>query len=37
LEAYLGDVLMRVNTHPNKRLDELLPHRWAATELVDSS
>jgi transposase len=36
-EADLADVLKRVNTHPNKRLDELLPHRWAATEPVDSS
>jgi transposase len=36
-EAYLADVLMRVNTHPSKRLDELLPHLWAATERADSS
>ena len=26
--AYLEDVLMRVNTHPASRIDELLPHRW---------
>jgi transposase len=26
--AYLEDVLMRVQTHPAKRIDELLPHRW---------
>ena len=25
---YLADVLLRVQTHPDKRLDELLPHRW---------
>jgi transposase len=25
---YLADVLMRVQTHPAKRIDELLPHRW---------
>ncbi len=26
--AYLADVLVRVNTHPASRLDELLPHKW---------
>lgn len=36
-EAYLADVLMRVNTHPNARLDELLPHRWTPAPVVDSS
>jgi transposase len=25
---YLGDVLERINDHPNSRLDELLPHNW---------
>lgn len=25
---YLADVLVRVNTHPNKQIDELLPHKW---------
>lgn len=25
---YLGDVLIRVNDHPNSRLDELLPCNW---------
>ena len=35
-EAYLAHVLMRVNMPPNARLDELLPHRWRAAELVDS-
>jgi hypothetical protein len=27
--AYLRDVLERLPTHPNSRIDELLPHRWA--------
>ncbi len=26
--AYLADVLVRLQTHPASRLDELLPHRW---------
>ena len=26
--AYLKDVLERLLAHPNKRIDELLPHRW---------
>jgi len=25
---YLTDVLIRVQTHPASRIDELLPHRW---------
>jgi transposase len=25
-EQYLADVLLRVQTHPNSRIDELLPH-----------
>jgi len=25
---YLEDVLIRVHTHPNSRIDELLPHKW---------
>lgn len=25
---YLRDVLLRVDTHPASRIDELLPHRW---------
>ena len=27
-EAYLKDVLLRVQTHPNKNIADLLPHRW---------
>ena len=27
-EEYLADVLIRVNTHPMSRIDELLPPRW---------
>lgn len=25
---YIADVLIRTQTHPNSRLDELLPHKW---------
>lgn len=32
VRKYLDDVLRRVNTHPNSRLDELLPDRWAAIQ-----
>jgi len=28
--AYLHDVLQRLPTHLNSRIDELLPHRWTA-------
>lgn len=28
-EAYLADVLVRLASHPNAALDELLPHRWS--------
>lgn len=27
-EAYLADVLIRIQTHPQSRIDELLPDRW---------
>jgi transposase len=30
--AYLRDVLIRVDTHPAKAIDELLPPRWRAPE-----
>lgn len=30
-EAYLADVLARINDHSNLRLDELLPWNWLAT------
>lgn len=26
--AYLKEILMRLPTHPNSRIDELLPHNW---------
>jgi transposase len=26
---YIKDVLMRVDTHPSSRVDELLPQNWA--------
>ena len=28
-ETYLADVLVRLQHHPNSRLDELLPHLWS--------
>ena len=31
--AYLTDVLVRVNTHPASKIDELLPHRWRSPPL----
>jgi transposase len=33
--AYLRDVLDRVSTHPNSRIDELLPDRWTPVEVID--
>lgn len=36
-ELYLADVLMRVQTHPNSRIDELLPHLWKPLQDADSS
>jgi hypothetical protein len=30
-------VLLRVQTHPNSRLDELLPHEWKRLRAADSS
>jgi hypothetical protein len=26
---YLKDVIMRIDTHPASRIDELLPHKWS--------
>jgi transposase len=28
--TYLADILLRVQTHPASRIDELLPHNWSA-------
>jgi transposase len=36
-ELYLADVLLRVQTHPNSRIDELLPHLWKPLQNADSS
>ena len=33
--AYLRDVLDRVSTHPNRRIEELLPDRWKPAESTD--
>ena len=33
--AYLKDVLTRLPTHPNSRIDELLPHNWVAPQTDD--
>jgi transposase len=30
--TYLTDVLIRVQTHPASRIDELLPHRWKSPD-----
>ena len=30
--AYLADVLIRVQSHPASRIDELLPHNWTPPE-----
>jgi transposase len=36
-EAYLSDVLLRIQTHPQSRIDELLPHHWKPPRSDDSS
>ena len=36
-EAYLADVLLRVQTHPHARIGELLPHGWKRLRAADSS
>jgi hypothetical protein len=35
-ELYLADVLLRVQTHPNARIDELLSHLWKPLQDADS-
>lgn len=34
--VYLKDVLERLLTHPNHRIDELLPHRWTTPKLPNT-
>lgn len=36
-ETYLADVLTRVQSHPNSRLDELLPVAWKRLRAADTS
>lgn len=36
-ELYLADVLLRIQTHPQSRIDELLPHHWKPPRSDDSS
>ncbi len=35
--AYLRDVLERLPSHPNSRIDELLPHRWSPDTMLQPS
>jgi hypothetical protein len=30
--SYIADILPRISTWPHRRLDELLPHAWAAAD-----
>ncbi len=34
-EAYLADVLLKVQYHPNHRIDELLPYHWKPPEKLE--
>jgi transposase len=34
--VYLRDVLGRVSTHPNHRIEELLPDRWRPAESLEA-
>jgi transposase len=34
--AYLRDVLSRVSTHPNSRIEELMPQRWKPAAVAES-
>ncbi|WP_160174334.1 transposase domain-containing protein [Archangium violaceum] len=36
-EAYLADFLTRVQSHPNSRLDELLPVAWKRLRATDTA
>lgn len=33
--AYLADVLMRIQSHPASRIDELLPHKWVPPPIAE--
>ncbi len=32
-EEYLADVMMRIQYHPNTKVEELLPHHWKPPEI----
>ncbi|QDE72433.1 transposase [Myxococcus xanthus] len=34
-EEYLADVMLRVQSHPNSRISELLPHEWKRRRAAD--
>jgi transposase len=34
---YIADVLMRVQSHPASRIDELLPHNWKPPQAQPSA
>jgi transposase len=33
---YLQEVIMRIDTHPAARIDELLPHNWQSPPRAES-
>ena len=35
--AYLTDVLGKIGSHPNAKLDDLLPHKWSPPEKASAA